>query len=189
MATVEAGSVVPTLLLTVTPALLPPWPPPPPTLAETPTGPLTDSVPDNAKPPLPPPPPIDCAQIPWDVLPPVRIAPVWSTWTIAPVPPSPPKPPTATEPLACDAPLSATLEPPLPPPPPTDWAKMPLEPSPCVVMSPTLVTLTVLALPPPPVKPPMLAPNAPPPVLTASVPEKPPLPPPPPIDCARMPWD
>ncbi len=157
----------------------------------------------SAKPPSPPPPPIDWATRPAEFAPAVSMVPRLSAETPLEKPPDPPLPPTtrlAEPPLSPTAPEA--LKPPLPPPPPIDWARMPAELEPLVVMFPLEVTptratlgalvtsgvVTVVTEPPKPPEPPMLADRAPP---TTKTPEmaKPPLPPPPPIDWARMPLE
>ena len=148
-------------------------------------------------PATPPPPPTDCAKMPFEAMPNVSIVapPCWVTVTSPPSPAAPPLPPTPTVPVR-----PVTALPPTPPPPPTDWAKMPFELAPCVVMLWSLSTITVPPLPLEPLSPPTVDLE----VLVEGdradgdegeldgtgriSPEPrmplPPLPPPPPTDCA-----
>ena len=120
------------LLMTVTSPAVLPLPPPPPVLVAS-AAPLFEKVPATEKPPLPPPPPTDCARMPSELFPPVKMSPVLVTFTVLPVPALLPDPPTlsALE-LSSMLRAPATEKPPLPPPPPIDCARMPSEPAPSV---------------------------------------------------------
>ena len=149
----------------------PPSPPPPP-LPPMATAPV-------APPPSPPPPPTDWASTPIPAMPLVVIeAADWPepsvTWTLPPLAaamlllPLPPTPPNRPPPW-----------PPAPPVPPIDWARIASPATPDVVIDPSLVTVTVPAVP-------LAAPLPPPSPPIVPVP-LPPWPPAPGIDCARMP--
>src|SRR5579872_4100917 len=97
-------------------------PVPPLPLIPTPAETVPDILPATLKPPLPPPPPSDCATIPNDESPSVKILPVLLTLTKFADPPSPPPPPSDTAPAAVPDKAPATENPPLPPLPPIDCA-------------------------------------------------------------------
>lgn len=125
-------------LVTITSPATPPRPPLPPTLLVT-VSELSEKPNPIEKPPVPPPPAMDCATMPWDCSPVVMMVPVmlW-TVTVSDSPPLPPSPPISL--VAAGAwrvPFAATEKPPVPPPPPTDWARMPLEKLPVVLISPS----------------------------------------------------
>src|SRR5579872_1222485 len=122
-------------LLTVTEPAVPLSPPPPPAarLNEPPVA----APPNTSNPPLPPPPPIDCARMPFEKSPLVKICTALAALPAVtltallplPIPPAPPRPrPSCLPPLM---PAFAT-KPPLPPPPPIDCAAIPFDESPCV---------------------------------------------------------
>ena len=144
-------------------------------LTETlPPSPALEALPPTAtrppdEPPLPPPPPTDCAKMPKESGPLVKI---WPRLSAVAVPPSSPRPP---------APPDAAIPPPLPPLPPTPpWLSeyIPKELCPDVCINPWF---TAVGLPPEPPWPPSPAY----PVIPA---DPPPLPPFPPLLSMKKPW-
>ena len=89
---------------------------------------------------------------------PVEMLPMLDTWTVLPMAPSAPAPLISSATAAPTAAAPATENPPLPPPPPIEWAKMPGDRSPIVVMFVVLATVAVPALLPGPPLPPMAKP-------------------------------
>ena len=169
------------VFVTLTPDAVPPLPLPPPRF--TVSAAVLEAAPPKLLPPLPPLPPKDCATIPEDITPDVRIMALLLTVTIAESPPAWPLPPKETLPAAEEAIEALPANPPLPPLPPIDCAKIPFDWS-FKVMRETpdaVLTPTVPAVPPPPPPPPRatLADAVP---LPLAETLKPPLPPEPPMD-------
>src|SRR5579872_5373200 len=89
-------------------------------------------VPLTSRPPYPPPPPIDCARIPPEFSPVVRMLSNDAATTSAPAPAAPPLPNVYDDFTPVLVIFPDALTPPEPPPPPIDCAVMPTELSPTV---------------------------------------------------------
>ncbi len=181
-------------LVTVTLSDTAPEPPPPPTAMAS--APASWKMMLVTPPPMPPSPPIDCAAIPRERSPSVLMSAWLPTVTVPDLPPAPPSRPTASEPekLLALSPVplrpdpEIELDPLVPPAPPVDWARMPDESLPWVMIVSSAVTRTLPAMPPVPPSRPMpicslfLASSAGAMLIAA-------LPPPPASDWAVMPFD
>ena len=83
---------------------------------------------------MPPPPPTDWARMPTASVPAVAIWPPVTTVTVPPLPPEPEEAPRLKVSATLPPEEDPAAAPALPPPPPMDWATMPAEWSPVVLM-------------------------------------------------------